>query len=123
MIVMRELLKIKQRQEQPQNLVVEKTMPTKNLTLITVLLLSLAGTEVSASGVPMKAETKSGYAPIHGMQLYYEIHGQGKPMVLLHGGITAFEGFATNIDDLAKSRQVIAVHLQGHDAGAQSPDR
>jgi surfactin synthase thioesterase subunit len=48
------------------------------------------------------------------MQLYYEIYGQGKPMVLLHGGITAFEGFGTNIDALAKSRQVIAVHLQGH---------
>ena len=84
------------------------------LTLITVLLLSLAGTEISASGVPMNAESKAGYAPIHGMQLYYEIHGQGKPMVLLHGGITAFEGFGTNIDALAKSRQVIAVHLQGH---------
>ena len=84
------------------------------LTLITVLLLGLAGTEVSASGVPMNAESKTGYAPIHGMQLYYEIHGQGKPMVLLHGGITAFEGFGTNIDALAKSRQVIAVHLQGH---------
>ena len=68
------------------------------LTLITVLLLSLAGTEVSASGVPRNAESKTGYAPIHGMQLYYEIHGQGKPMVLLHGGITAFEGFGTNID-------------------------
>ena len=85
------------------------------LTLITVLLLSLAGSQVSASGVPVKAESiKTGYAPIHGMQLYYEIHGQGKPMVLLHGGITAFEGFGTNIDALAKSRQVIAVHLQGH---------
>jgi pimeloyl-ACP methyl ester carboxylesterase len=84
------------------------------LKLVTVLLLSLAGTEVSASGVPGNAESKTGYAPIHGMQLYYEIHGQGKPMVLLHGGITAFEGFGTNIDALAKSRQVIAVHLQGH---------
>lgn len=62
----------------------------------------------------MNAESKTGYAPIHGMEMYYEIHGQGKPMVLLHGGITAFEGFGTNIDALAKSRQVIAVHLQGH---------
>jgi hypothetical protein len=67
------------------------------LKLVTVLLLSLAGTEVSASGVPTNAESKTGYAPIHGMQVYYEIPGQGKPMVLLHGGITAFEGFGTNI--------------------------
>src|SRR6202789_2180970 len=84
------------------------------LTLITVLLSSVAGTGVSASGVPMNAESKTEYPPIHRMQLCYEIHGQGKPMVLLHGGITAFEGFGTNIDALAKSRQVIAVHLQGH---------
>ena len=62
----------------------------------------------------MNAETKTGYAPIHGMQMYYEIHGHGKPMILLHGGITAFESFGTTIEDLAKSRQVIAVHLQGH---------
>src|SRR5947209_18179264 len=84
------------------------------LTLIIGLLLSLAGTEVSASGVHMNAECKTGYAPIHGMQLYYEIYGQGKPTVLHLGGITAFEGFGTNIDALAKSRQGIAVHLQGH---------
>ena len=89
----------------------QKTMRNNILTLITVLLLGVAGTELSALGVPMNAESKTGYAPIHGMQLYYEIHGQGKPMVLLHGGITAFEGFGTNIDALAKSRQVIAVHL------------
>jgi len=62
----------------------------------------------------MNGESKTGYAPIHGMQMYYEIHGQGKPMVLLHGGITAFEGWGTTIDALAKSRQVILVHLQGH---------
>lgn len=62
----------------------------------------------------MNTDTKSGYAPIHGMQMYYEIHGQGKPVILLHGGITAFEGFGTNIEELAKSRQVVLVHLQGH---------
>jgi len=62
----------------------------------------------------MHAEIQTGYAPIHGMQMYYEVHGQGRPMVLLHGGITAFEGWGTNIDALAKLRQVIAVHLQGH---------
>lgn len=89
-------------------------MRNKILTLMTMLLLTLAGTEVSASGVAGNPETRTGYAPIHGMQMYYEIHGQGKPMILLHGGITAFEGFGTNIDDLAKSRQVITVHSQGH---------
>src|SRR5262249_32735805 len=61
-----------------QNLATGETMRNNILKLGTVLLLSLAGTEISASGVPKNAESKTGNAPIHGMQPYYEIHGQGK---------------------------------------------
>lgn len=58
--------------------------------------------------------TKSGFAPVNGLQMYYEIHGDGEPLILLHGGIQASEAFGPNLPALAKSRQVIAVHLQGH---------
>lgn len=58
--------------------------------------------------------TKSGFAPVNGLQMYYEIHGDGEPLVLLHGGVQASEAFGPNLPALAKSRQVIAVHLQGH---------
>lgn len=57
---------------------------------------------------------KSGFAPVNGLQMFYEIHGQGEPLILLHGGVAASEVFGPNLSELAKSRQVIAVHLQGH---------
>jgi len=54
------------------------------------------------------------YADVNGIKLYYEIHGSGKPLVLLHGGLGAIEMFGPNLPALAKGRQVIAVDLQGH---------
>lgn len=55
-----------------------------------------------------------GYAPVNGVEMYYEIHGSGKPLVLLHGGFGAIEMFGPVLAELAKSRQVIGVDLQGH---------
>ena len=57
---------------------------------------------------------KSGYAPVNGIELYYEIHGEGKPLVLLHGGFMAIEMFGPVLTALAEGRQVIGVDLQGH---------
>lgn len=55
------------------------------------------------------------YAPVNGLQLYYETHGSGRPLVLLHGGLLTIElNFGSLLEPLAASRQVIAVELQGH---------
>jgi pimeloyl-ACP methyl ester carboxylesterase len=55
------------------------------------------------------------YAPVNGLQLYYEIRGTGRPLVLLHGGLLTSElSFGPLLDSLAAGRQVIAVELQGH---------
>lgn len=55
------------------------------------------------------------YAPVNGLQLYYEIHGSGRPLVLLHGGLLTIDlNFGPLLEPLAASRQVIAVELQGH---------
>src|SRR5215471_16751695 len=55
------------------------------------------------------------YATVNGLRLYYEIHGRGRPLVLLHGGLhTIGLTFAPVIGPLADVRQVIAVELQGH---------
>src|SRR5215210_2277474 len=54
------------------------------------------------------------YADVNGLSLYYEEHGSGEPLVLLHGGIGASEMFAAVLDELAERRRVIAVDLQGH---------
>jgi pimeloyl-ACP methyl ester carboxylesterase len=54
------------------------------------------------------------YADVNGVKLYYEIHGAGKPLILLHGGLGALEMFGPNLPALATGRRVIAVDLQGH---------
>jgi pimeloyl-ACP methyl ester carboxylesterase len=57
---------------------------------------------------------KSGYAPVNGLKLYYEIHGSGEPLILLHGGVAGSIMFAPVLPQLAKGRQVITVDLQAH---------
>ncbi|WP_446216253.1 alpha/beta fold hydrolase [Micromonospora sp. IBHARD004] len=54
------------------------------------------------------------YADVNGVRLWYEIHGTGRPLVLLHGGYGAVEMFAPILPALAERRQVILVDLQGH---------
>ena len=55
-----------------------------------------------------------GHAAVNGINLYYEIHGTGQPLVLLHGGLGAIEMFGGVLSTIATSRQVIAVDLQAH---------
>ncbi|MGH6902584.1 MAG: alpha/beta fold hydrolase [Geminicoccaceae bacterium] len=57
---------------------------------------------------------RSGYASVNGLEMYYEIHGTGRPLVLLHGGLMTIEGFGELLPALARSRQVIAVEQQAH---------
>ena len=54
------------------------------------------------------------YADVNGVHLYYETHGEGRPMILLHGGLTSGEMFAPILPTLAATHQVIVVDLQGH---------
>ena len=54
------------------------------------------------------------YADVNGINLYYETHGSGRPLILLHGGLGSGEMFGPIIPALAANHQVIAVDLQGH---------
>lgn len=54
------------------------------------------------------------YASVNGINLYYEIHGTGKPLVMLHGGFGTFDMFAALFPTLARDHQVIGVDLYGH---------
>jgi hypothetical protein len=57
----------------------------------------------------------TGYAPVNGLKMYYEVHGSGDPVVLLHGSFMTISNNWTGwIGELAKTRQVIAVEMQGH---------
>src|SRR5437660_2207186 len=57
---------------------------------------------------------KTGYAPVNGLKLYYEIRGTGEPLILLHGGVVGITTFGPNLAALSEKRRVIAVELQGH---------
>lgn len=58
---------------------------------------------------------KSGYSDVNGLKMYYEIYGQGKPLVLIHGGGSTIQtSFAGIIPFLAKNRQLIAAEMQAH---------
>ncbi|MER5884059.1 alpha/beta hydrolase [Streptomyces sp. NPDC001941] len=54
------------------------------------------------------------YANVNGLSLYYEDHGAGKPLVLLHGGFGSTEAFTPLLPELGRNRRVILVDLQGH---------
>ena len=55
------------------------------------------------------------YADVHGLHMYYDEHGDGPPLVLIHGGLLTIElSFGSMIPALAARHRVIAVELQGH---------
>jgi pimeloyl-ACP methyl ester carboxylesterase len=70
----------------------------------------LAPAVVSAQQTPT-----TGYAPVNGLKMYYEVHGSGEPVVLLHGAfMTITNNWTGWIFELAKTRKVIAVEMQSH---------
>ncbi len=62
----------------------------------------------------MSTPPRIGRAPVNGLEMYYEIHGDGDPLVLVHGGVTGIHMFGGNVAAFAERRRVIAVELQGH---------
>jgi pimeloyl-ACP methyl ester carboxylesterase len=64
---------------------------------------------------PDKQPAQSGYANVNGLQLYYEVYGKGKPIVLLHGSYMSIPmNWAHILPLLAKDRKVIVAEMQGH---------
>src|SRR5687767_232456 len=57
----------------------------------------------------------SGYSAVNGLRMYYEVHGNGQPLVLIHGGGSTIESsFGNIIPFLAAKRKIIAVEMQAH---------
>jgi pimeloyl-ACP methyl ester carboxylesterase len=68
-----------------------------------------------SAAVSAQQEPTTGYAPVNGLKMYYEVHGNGDPVVLLHGSfMTITNNWTGWIGALSKTRKVIAVELQGH---------
>ena len=77
---------------------------------VSILMAILLSGVVSGQQKPT-----TGYAPVNGLKMYYEIRGSGEPVVLLHGAFMAISGDWNDwIGELAKTRKVIAVEMQGH---------
>ena len=79
----------------------------KTIAFLQVVFVSAV---VSAQQTPT-----TGYAPVNGLKMYYEVHGSGEPVVLLHGAFMTIPNNWTGwIGELSKTRKVIAVEMQGH---------
>jgi pimeloyl-ACP methyl ester carboxylesterase len=87
----------------------------KPLLIVTALLLSTSVVLSQGARNTATKPTKSGYAPVNGLKVYYEIYGEGKPLVLLHGSfMTIGLNYGHLIPALSKTRKVIALDFQGH---------
>src|SRR3954466_9243464 len=75
---------------------------------------SLAAASPNQAQQGVSKPDKSGYVAANGINYWYEIRGQGEPLVLLHGGLFTTELFGPVLTKLAEHHQVIGIHLQGH---------
>jgi pimeloyl-ACP methyl ester carboxylesterase len=101
----------------------------KHLTIVCALTYALLGFSADARNAPKNSDTAKGamsqmntqqdpagrYAAVNGLKLYFEIHGSGTPLVLLHGGGSTIEStFGRILPRLVQTHQVIAIELQAH---------
>src|SRR5467141_1968716 len=81
----------------------------------TAFFLAMVMTVFLSGIVSGQQKPTTGYAPVGGLKMYYEIHGSGEPVVLLHGAFMAItDDWRVWIGELSKTRKVIAVEMQGH---------
>jgi pimeloyl-ACP methyl ester carboxylesterase len=86
------------------------TSTSSHVKTIVFLLTMLLPAVVFAQQLPA-----TGYAPVNGLNMYYEVHGSGDTVVLLHGSfMTITNNWTAWIGELSKTRRVIAVEMQGH---------
>lgn len=87
------------------------TFNTHKLVLIIAMLLFTAFQSEGQQAKP----ADSGFVPVNGIKVYYEVYGEGKPLVLLHGAFMDIQmNWGQLIPELSKTRKVIAIEMQGH---------
>jgi pimeloyl-ACP methyl ester carboxylesterase len=104
-------------------------MQPNRLYTLTALVVTLVLTTTGACSAPQEAPVsdpiktpapgaapavRSGRAEINGVRYYYEVHGQGSPVLMLHGGFGSIGMFEPGLPAIAEHHQVLAVDLQGH---------
>lgn len=82
--------------------------------LKSMLLVVMMFVACTSNAQKMKP-SNSGYAPVNGIKVYYEVYGKGDPVVLLHGAFYTIDmNWGELIPELSKTRKVIAIEMQGH---------
>jgi pimeloyl-ACP methyl ester carboxylesterase len=90
------------------------TKNTVNFLKPVLMTAMLFLTAFKSNGQQIKP-AKSGYAPVNGIEVYYEVYGEGKPLILLHGAFYTIEmNWGQLIPELSKTRKIIAIEFQGH---------
>jgi pimeloyl-ACP methyl ester carboxylesterase len=80
-----------------------------------VLIIAMLFFTIFQSNGQQAKPTDSGYVPVNGIKVYYEVYGEGEPIVLLHGAFyTIGINWTELIPELSKTRKVIAIEFQGH---------
>ena len=88
-----------------------KASNVSKLVLIIAMLFFTVFPSYGQQGKP----ADSGYVPVNGIKVYYEVYGEGRPLVLLHGAFYTIQmNWGQLIPELSKTRKVIAIELQGH---------
>src|SRR5882724_9969032 len=80
-----------------------------------ILMIAVLFFTVFKSNGQQSKPADSGYVPVNGIKVYYEVYGEGKPIVLLHGAFWDIQmNWGQLIPELSKTRKVIAIEFQGH---------
>jgi len=86
------------------------------------MILSLSIASVLGSATDAIAQSGGQYATVNGLKMYYEVHGEGQPLVLIHGAASTIEStFGRVIGIFSKTHKVIAVELQAHGHSGDRP--
>ena len=82
------------------------------LALVAVLATpAMAQTQGETTMTTLKSSAR---VAVNGVELYYEVHGEGAPLVMLHGGVNPSDMFGAPLAEMAKTHKVIAIHMRGH---------
>lgn len=88
-----------------------RTRPS--LALVAAAFAVFAST-TAAGGQTLRTPESKGHVAVDGVELYYEIHGDGPPLILLHGGVDPSAMFGAPLAEMAQAHKVVALHTRGH---------
>ena len=84
------------------------------LAVLVAAAFAVSAQTTTGEAQAMRTPESKGYAKVNDVELYYEVHGDGPPLIMLHGGVTPSEMFGAPLAEMAKAHKVVALHARGH---------